>query len=117
MHGAQHRRVAQIRLMAFGGAVEFDLPVPEGGGVVRCYAAEQAAEQRIAIDARNAPPHKVAGAVDERRDLAIADGPQVERGHARRVDHAACSSQPRTAATSFSLYRAAVGRSAPTRMP
>src|SRR3546814_15077964 len=44
------------------------------GGIV-----QQGREYRIAVDAGDAGPYHPPGPVDQRRSLAIADGPQVER--------------------------------------
>src|SRR3546814_3847909 len=49
--------------------------------LVLALAVHQRAEDGVAIDARDASPHKPRRAVDERADLAIADRPKRSEEH------------------------------------
>src|SRR5207249_8349057 len=73
-----------------------------------CFArarAQQRTERGVAVEAREARPHDLAQRVHQGADRAVADQPKIERRHV--FPHR--SSQARTAATSRSRHRAAVG--------
>src|SRR3546814_139980 len=73
----EDRRVAAI------GSGRLDLPgkAKAPGAFLLPVAAEQRAEDRVAIDARNAAPDETGFAIDQRADLAVADRPESERAY------------------------------------
>src|SRR5690606_13721159 len=86
---AQHRLddggVASIARAALDHALEGDL-----AEALFLVAGEQVAEDRVAVEARRAPPDDAAERIDQRRDAAVADQAQVERlvvGAAKRRVH------------------------------
>ena len=109
--GFQHGGVAQIALRDLGAAIQIN--GPKAMPIRRMVDAivEQRAEGGRAIDAGQAPPQESAVAIDQRRDLAITDGPEVKR----RTHAAGLASQASTAAGPASLYCALVARAGPTR--
>ena len=122
--GDEDRRVAHVVLA--GGDLVFQFE-PPGARVLPLVAAHQGAERRVAVDARDAAPDDGAAFVDQAADLAIADGPQLQRAvlcrlafrriHFRASPPSALESQSWTAPTSGSLQRAAVWRIGPTSTP
>ena len=72
--GLDDRGVALVALFGRGDIGHVDVAV-----AVICIATQQRAENRITIQPRQARPHDASGGVDQRRDLAVADGRQIER--------------------------------------
>src|SRR5207247_1656287 len=103
--GDEDRRVRQVLLLRAHAAVELDREPPG--------AAEQRAERRVAIEAREAGPHDLGRRIHERGDRAVADEREVQRRHRRALP--SDSSHARAAATSRRRHVAAV-RPGPTLM-
>src|SRR5262249_4332102 len=95
--GDDDRGVAQVLGLAVREIVEHDV-----GKALVLGAGDQAAEDRIAVVARRAPPDDPRLRIDQRRGPPIADPGQVEAEvpHEARLSSAgaSCSSQARTAA-------------------
>ena len=78
--GLQHRGVAHIARDRDRLAVEQDV-----AEALLLVAGEQAREHRVAVEAREAPPHDAPARVGQRRDAAIADRGEIERFVAERL--------------------------------
>ena len=72
-HGADHRGVAYVFGVRRHEAVEHDVGEP-----LLLVAGEQAAEHRIAVIAREAPPHDPRQRIDQRERAAVADHREIE---------------------------------------
>src|SRR6056297_438510 len=79
--GAQYRRVRHVLLLGALEVLQFDLEV--AGPLAVFLAAQQAAEDGIAVELGHAAPDHHPPAVDERGDLAIADDSEIQIRHAR----------------------------------
>ena len=67
------RGVAHIGRLDIGQVVEHDV-----GEALLLVAGEQAAEDRIAVEARKAPPHEARAGLDQRGGAAVADDGEIE---------------------------------------
>ena len=72
-HGGDDRGVAQIFGLILRHVVEHDV-----GESLLLVARQQAAEDRIAVEARKAPPHDPRRRIDQRRRAAVADDGKIE---------------------------------------
>ncbi len=94
-HRRYHRGVAEILRLKIGHVVEHDI-----GETLLVVTCEQAAEDRIAVETRVAPPDQARGRVDERSRAAIPDDGEIEPVVRHEVANASlrdsCSSQCRT---------------------
>src|SRR4029077_14560452 len=72
--GLQNSGVAGITRLRFDLVGEDDIAEP-----FLLVTREQAAEDRVGVEPRKAPPDDAPGAVDQRRDPAIADEREIER--------------------------------------
>src|SRR5262249_61390846 len=123
-HGAalavgQHRRyhggIAQIFRLIVRHVVEHDV-----GKALLVVAGQKAAEDRVAVEARIAPPHQTRFRVDERSRAPVADDSEVEPVIGHEVAKASLwemwSSQRRTSVGS-SKRASMPGTWRPTEMP
>ena len=94
------RGVAQIFRLEIGHVVEHDV-----GKSLLLVAREQAAEDRVAVKARIAPPHQTRRGIDERSRAPVADDGKIEPV----IDHEAASASVREICSS--QWRTSVGRS------
>ncbi len=103
----EHGRVGQVGLARLRHALERNGEGARASGSRgrQPVAADQAAEERIAVEARPASPDDRAGAIHQRGHLAIADDAEVERGEVvlrKGVEalrcHAACGRSVRLGA-------------------
>ena len=110
-----HRGVAEIFRLEIGHVVEHDV-----GKSLLLVAREQAAEDRIAVEAGIAPPHQARGRIDERGRAPVADDGKIEPVIRHDVANASlreiCSSQWRTS-VGCSKQHWTPGTLRPTEMP
>ena len=88
----KYRRVADILLA--GADLPFEGEPPYAH--ILTLAVEEGTEYGIAVDARHASPYQAGGAIDQRRNLTIADWPQFQGwlfGH-QRLSHSCTSAGP-----------------------
>ena len=99
-HGGDDRGVAQIFRLEIGHVVEHDV-----GESLLLVARQQAAEDRVAVEARKAPPHHARRGIDQRSRAAVADDGKIEPV----IDHEAASASVREICSS--QRRTSLGRS------
>src|SRR5439155_27322947 len=109
-----YRRIAQILRLVVDHSVEHHVREP-----LLLVARDQAAEDRVAVEAGIAPPHQARLGVDKRSRAPVADDGEIEPmiGHeaASASVRDLCSSQRRTSA-GVSKQKSMPGTSRPTAM-
>ena len=80
--GHQHRGIDQIFLGRGDAILQHDF----GESRLRRLAVQEAAEHRIAVEARQAIPDDAAVPVDQRGNHAVADDAEIEIGHQEALE-------------------------------